>query len=153
LQFGAFPSLDIEVDVAPVDYVAKAIVYLLFNRNPLGRAFHLTNPHRRHMSEALAFLRNLGYQFEELTFEDLRDRLVRSRDFSNNALFAYQATLEEMDNVSMQLPTYDTRQTQRELEGSGIVCPPADEKLFEIYLRYLQEIDFIPTPEALLARV
>jgi thioester reductase-like protein len=149
LQFGAFPDLDIEVDVAPVDYVAKAMVHLAFQRNALGRAFHLTNPSRRRLKDGLAYLRNIGYQFEELPFVNLRDRLINSPDFSSNALFAYQAALDDMDNVSMQLPTYDTRETLRELAGSGIVCPPADEKLFATYLRYLQQINFLPQPSAL----
>lgn len=149
LQFGAFPELDIEVDVAPVDYVAKALVHLIFYKNSLQRAFHLTNPERRRMSEALATLRNMGYQFVEMPFEDLRDRLVNSSDFSQNALFAYQAALEDMTQVSMQLPTYDTSQTLRELEGSGIVCPPADEKLLETYLSYLVKVGFLPIPDAL----
>ena len=153
LQFGAFPDLDIEVDVAPVDYVAKAMVHLAFHRNVLGRAFHLTNPSRRRLKDGLAYLRGLGYQFEELEFIDLRDRLINSPDFSSNALFAYQAALDDMDNVSMQLPTYDTRETQRELAGSGISCPPADEKLFGTYLRYLQQIGFLPQPENLLAQL
>jgi myxalamid-type nonribosomal peptide synthetase MxaA len=149
LQFGAFPDLDIEVDIAPVDYVAKAMVYMAFHRNVLGRAFHLTNPSRRRLKDGLAYLRSIGYQFEELAFVELRDRLVNSPDFSSNALFAYQAALDDMDDVSMQLPTYDTRETQRELAGSGITCHPADEKLFGTYLRYLQEIGFLPQPEAL----
>jgi len=150
LQFGAFPALDIEVDIAPVDYVARAMVYLAFHRNPLGRAFHLTNPIRRRLSDGLIYLRSLGYQFEELPFEELRDRLVSSPNFATNALFAYQAALEDMDNVSMQLPTYDTRETLLELQGSGIECVPADEKLFGTYLRYLQRIGFIPQPEPLV---
>jgi thioester reductase-like protein len=149
LQFGVFPDLDIEVDVAPVDYVAKAMVHLAFRRNALGRAFHLTNPSRRRLKDGLAYLRNIGYQFEELPFVELRDRLINSPDFSSNALFAYQAALDDMDNVSMQLPTYDTRETLRELAGSGITCAPADEKLFGTYLRYLQEINFLPHPSAL----
>jgi myxalamid-type nonribosomal peptide synthetase MxaA len=153
LQFGAFPDLDIEVDIAPVDYVAKAMVYMAFHRNVLGRAFHLTNPSRRHLKDGLAYLRGIGYQFEELAFVELRDRLVSSPNFSSNALFPYQAALDEMNDISMQLPTYDTRETQRELAGSGITCHPADEKLFETYLRYLQEIDFIPPPETLLNRI
>ncbi len=152
LQFGAFPELDIEVDVAPVDYVAKAMVFLAFNRKPIGRAFHLTNPTRRRMSEALGFLRSLGYQFDEMPFLDLRDRLVASPDFASNALFAYQAALEDMNQVSMQLPTYDTRDTRRALEGSGITCAPADEKLFETYFRYLRGIGFIPTPQELIGQ-
>jgi len=151
LQFGVFPDLDIEVDVAPVDYVAKAMVHMAFHRNVIGRAFHLTNPSRRRLKDGMAFLRELGYQFEELPFVELRDRLLNSPDFSNNALFAYQAALDEMDNVSMQLPTYDTRETDRELAGSGISCPPADEKLFGTYLSYLQDIGFIPQPENLSA--
>jgi thioester reductase-like protein len=146
LQFGAFPALDINVDVAPVDYVSKAMIHLMFKRNALGRAFHLTNPQPRPMREALGFLRGLGYRFDELRFVELRDRLVNSRHFAANALFAYQATLEDMDDTSLQLPTYDTRQTQRELRPAGIVCPAADEKLFGLYLRYLQAIDFIPAP-------
>ena len=81
--------------------------------------------------------------------EDLRDRLVSSPDFAGNALFAYQAALEDMNNISMQLPTYDTRETRRELEGSGIVCAPADEKLFETYFNYLRGIGFMPAPETL----
>ena len=151
LQFGVFPDLDIEVDVAPVDYVARAMVHMAFHRNVMGRAFHLTNPSRRRLKDGMAFLRELGYQFEELPFVELRDRLLNSPDFSNNALFAYQAALDEMDNVSMQLPTYDTRETDRELAGSGISCPPADEKLFGTYLSYLQDIGFIPQPENLSA--
>ena len=152
LQFGVFPDLDIEVDVAPVDYVAKSMVYLAFHRTVFGRAFHLTNPTRRRLKDGMNFLRSLGYQFEELPFVELRDRLVNSHDFANNALFAYQAALEDMDDVSMQLPTYDTRDTTRELAGSGIVCAPADEKLFGTYLRYLQGIGFIPQPEGLEAQ-
>jgi len=153
LQFGAMPALDIEVDVAPVDYVAKAIVYLALHRNPVGRAFHLTNPYSRPISEPLGYLRGLGYQFQELPFEELRDKLLSSPGFGANALFAYQAALEEMDNLSLQIPIYDTRETLRELEGSGIACPPADENLFATYLRYLQSIGFIPQPEELVNRV
>ena len=152
LQFGAFPQLDIEVDVAPVDYVARAMVYMAFHRQPLSRAFHLTNPSRRSMKAALAFLRSLGYQFEELPFEELRDRLVSSPGFAANALFPYQAALEDMNNISMQLPTYDTRETLRELEGSGIVCAPADEKLFQTYMNYLRSCGFMPDPDTLTAK-
>lgn len=151
LQFGAFPDLDIEVDIAPVDYVAKAMIYLAFNRKPLGRAYHLTNPRREKLSDGMNYLRKQGYQFEVLPFEEIRDRLLSSPSFSQNALFAYQAALEDMNDVSMQLPIYDTRDAERALAGSGIQCAAADQKLFETYLRYLQKIGFIPQPEELVA--
>jgi hypothetical protein len=127
------------------------MIFLAFNRKPLGRAFHLTNPFREKLSDGIAYLRNQGYQFDVLPFEEIRDKLLSRPDFSQNALFAYQAALEDMNDVSMQLPTYNTRETERELAGSGIKCAAADQKLFETYLRYLQKIDFIPQPEELAA--
>ena len=42
------------------------------------------------------------------------------------------------------------RQALRELEGSGITCPPANVELFETYRRYLQAVGFLPEPEALV---
>jgi hypothetical protein len=143
------PPVDTHVDVAPVDYVAKAIVHLALRRNPLGRAFHLTNPNSRHMREGLRYLRAMGYQFEELPFGELRRRLIMSPGFAENALFPYQAALESMDERSFQLPRYDCRQTLSELEGSGIACPPADQTLFATYHRYLREVDFLPDPGGL----
>lgn len=147
LQFGAFPALDMHVDIAPVDYVAQALVHLIFYGNPLGRAYHLTNPEPSHMSQALTFLRSLGYRFTEMPFAELRDRLIHSPGFAQNALFPYQAALQEMDSYSLELPRYDTTQTKRALAGVGIACPPADETLFGTYIDYLQEIGFIPEPE------
>lgn len=147
LQFGAFPALDMHVDIAPVDYVAQALVHLIFRGKPLGRAYHLTNPEPSHMSQALTFLRSLGYRFTEMPFTELRDRLIHSPGFAQNALFPYQAALQEMDSYSLELPRYDTAQTRRALAGSGIACPPADETLFGVYIDYLQEIGFIPEPE------
>jgi amino acid adenylation domain-containing protein/thioester reductase-like protein len=146
VQFGAFPAIDMNLDVTPADYVAKAFVHMAFRGNPLGRAFHLTNPKRCHMSEALTYLRSLGYEFEECGFEELRNRLTRASDFAGNALFPYHAVLEEMDDRSLQLPNLDCRETLRELEGTGIVCPPVDDELFATYMRYLRSIDFMPAP-------
>jgi hypothetical protein len=87
-----------------------------------------------------------------MEYEELRRRLVESPDFANNALFPYQAALESMDDRSFQLPRYDCGQTQRELDGSGIVCPPVDAQLLGTYLRYLRRVGFIPSPEELSAR-
>lgn len=142
LQYGALPVIDTHIDVAPVDYVAKALVHMALRGNAIGRAFHLTNPRSWHMTDALAFLRRKGFQFEEVRFEHLRRQLIMSPDFAENSLFPYQAALEGMEERSLQLPRYDCTQTLRELEGSGIVCPPAEEALFSTYLQYLRDVGF-----------
>jgi thioester reductase-like protein len=146
LQMGAFPTVDTFLDVTPVDYVAKAVVHMAFRTNAIGKAFHLTNPGRCHLSEALTYLRGLGYSFEEMPFAELRERLVQDSAFSANALFPYQAALEDMDERSLQIPRYDCRQTLRELEGTGIVCPPLDRRLLGTYLNHLIRIGYLEQP-------
>jgi myxalamid-type nonribosomal peptide synthetase MxaA len=146
LQLGAFPRIDTYLDMAPVDYMTKALVHLAFRRKPLGRAFHLTNPRPLPMREVLTFFRNLGYRFEEIPFAEVRRRLFEDADFPNNALFPFQTALESMDDRNFQLPHYDCRQTLAELQGSGIVCPPVDEKLLGLYVRYLRSVGYLPEP-------
>ncbi len=149
LEAGALPLVDSDFDVAPVDYVTKALVHIAFHCNPIGRAYHLTNPRRCHMTKVLEFFRSLGYRFEEIQFEELRDRLIRATDFSDSALFPYQAVLTHIDDRSIQFPNYDCTNTIDALKGSGIVCPPVDEQLLGKYMRYLREIGYIPGPEAI----
>jgi myxalamid-type nonribosomal peptide synthetase MxaA len=151
LQLGAFPGIETYLDMAPVDYMTKAMVHLVFRRKPLGRAFHLTNPHPMAMSEVLSFFRGLGYQFEEMPFAELRRRLFEDAAFHDNALFPFQTVLESMDDRNFQLPHYDCRQTLAELEGSGIVCPPVDEALLGVYVNYLKSVGYLPEPGAPLS--
>jgi len=132
--------------VTPVDYVAKSIVHMVFRGNPLGRAFHLTNPQRCHIRDAFGFLRRLGYRFKEMPWEELRAKLIYNGDFANNALFPYQAVLEALDETGLQLPNYDCRDATDELDGSGIVCAPVDERLLGTYMNYLQGVGFVPPP-------
>jgi amino acid adenylation domain-containing protein/thioester reductase-like protein len=147
LQLGAMPELDMYLDVTPADYVAKSVVYLAMQRSSIGKVFHLTNPGRWHMRDALAFLRSLGYKFEVRPFAEIRNDLLQRPDFAQNALFPYQAMLMEMDDRSLQLPHYDCQQAVRALDGSGIVCPPVDERLLGTYLQYLLRVGFMPLPQ------
>jgi hypothetical protein len=135
------------LDVTPADYVAKSVVYLSMQRSSLGKVFHLTNPERWHMRDALGFIRSLGYQFQERPFVQIRDDLIHRPDFASNALFPYQAMLMELDDHALGLPHYDCQQALRALEGSGIVCPPVDERLLGTYLRYLLNVGFMPLPQ------
>jgi thioester reductase-like protein len=153
LQFGAFPEVDTQIDLVPVDYVAKVLVHLAVRENPLGRAFHLTNPHTRHIDDSLAVLRDWGYRFEALPFRTLRSRLFASADFAENALFPYMTALESMNDESLEFPKFDCRGTLKALEGSGIACPPADEALLAKYLHYLLEVGFLPDPDDVPGRL
>lgn len=109
--------------------------------------FHLTNPEPSHASTVYTWLRRIGYRFEELPFDDWRERLLLSEDFSTKALYPYMALLEDFHENSLQLPNYDCARTLQALEGSGIRCPAVDDGLLGTYVRFLTREGIVPGPE------
>ncbi|MCC7383306.1 MAG: amino acid adenylation domain-containing protein [Deltaproteobacteria bacterium] len=146
IQLGAFPSLASDIDVTPADYVAKALVFLMLERDVLGRAFHLTNPKPESASKVYTWLRSRGYRFDELPFDDWRERLIDDPRFGDNALYPYLGILEDFHEDSLQLPTYDPRNAVAALEGSGITCAPVDGDLLGRYIDYLIRVGHVPRP-------
>jgi myxalamid-type nonribosomal peptide synthetase MxaA len=146
LEYGAFPMIDGYLDVAPVDYVAKAIAQLVGDGRFLGRAFHLTNPGRCHVSEAYAFLEDEGYAFDLLPWPRLREEMFASDTFARGPLAPFQGVLEDMDERGLELPDYDVSGTREALAGSDVTCPAVDRQLLRTYLRYLQDVGFVAQP-------
>ncbi|MCC6191428.1 MAG: amino acid adenylation domain-containing protein [Anaerolineales bacterium] len=151
IQAGMFPALDSFLDAAPVDYVAQAIVYLMTRRQPLGRAFHLCNPRPMHAHDGYTWLRKRGYTFGVIPFDEWRWRILTDDAFPENALYPFAALLEEFTELSLQLPVWDTAATVKEFAGSEVACPPLDEALADVYLRYFIEAGYLPTAEAMAA--
>lgn len=148
LEYGAFPMIDGYLDVAPVDYVAQAIAELVGSGRHLGRAFHLTNPGRCHVSEAYDFLEEEGYSFDLLPWPRLRETMLSSDEFSRGPLAPFQGVLEDMDERGLELPDYDVSGARQALAGSGIACPPVDRRLLRTYLGYLQDVEFVARPRS-----
>ncbi len=150
LQAGIFPAIDSFLDAAPVDYVAQAIVFLMTQRQPLGRVFHLCNPRPMHAHDAYQWLRQHGYIFDVLPFDQWRWRIFNSPGFAQNALYPFAAMLEEFTELSLQLPVWDTTATIKEFEGSDVACPAVDTQLADTYLRYYIESGYIHAANPIL---
>jgi len=68
IQMGSIMAdLDLMLDLSPVDYNSRAIVYLS-KQKKLGKAFHLQNPYLLHWSKLVDFICSMGYPMEH--FED-----------------------------------------------------------------------------------
>lgn len=63
------PSLDMTIDIAPVDYLARGIVHLSSQESSVGRAFHLVRPAAVHVRQLVEGLRSFGYSIEELPYD------------------------------------------------------------------------------------
>ncbi len=140
VQLGSAPDLDVLLDMAPVDSVARAVVHLSRLPDPPGRDFHLMNPARLPWSELVAELRRLGHPLRVVPAERWRAALLASlAGGEENALEPLLPLLAREHGIPTVrgTPRFDCRRTLQTLSAGGIVFPPADRVLLGAYLRSL----------------
>ena len=168
VQLGAVMDMEGEVDLAPVDFVGRAIVWLSRQPASLGETFHMINPRPMAGPDFVDWLLRFGYPLERLPPERWRAALIDSFDAGNeNALAPFMPLYKAAADataaaaaiaVDNQAPArqsgapvteYGCRRTTAALEAGGageVRCPPVDDELLGTYFRYFVESRFLPPP-------
>jgi thioester reductase-like protein len=135
LLAGKVPDLDLMVNVAPVDYVSRAIVHLSRQGGSVGKAFHLVNPDPVHYGELIDWIRSSGYPLEQLPYDRWRAELFDfARRIPGGALDALLVLVAEwLPKGPIRIPEFDCRNTLDGLAGASILCPPLISELLEAY--------------------
>ncbi|MDJ0592674.1 MAG: thioester reductase domain-containing protein [Pleurocapsa sp. MO_226.B13] len=166
LNMGTAPDLDYRLDLAPVDYVSRSIVYLSQQPGARGQAFHLTNPHTYHWHQLIDWMQSqsLGFAVERIAYRDWLERLHRLssqdnplvplRPFFRRRLPGTDLTLPELYQQSRR-PQFSCQKTRAALAGAGISCPRIDDQLLRTYFAYFLRTGFLvggqqPEPEPTL---
>jgi thioester reductase-like protein len=130
VELGLAPDYDAPIQLAPIDYVACAIVYLSLQDDQVGKTFHLVNPQTSTWSELFDWARMLGHRLDLCRYSDWLDELLRrSKTRHDNALFGLIPLFSEAMLEPATLPVFDCANTLAGLAGSGIDCPPMDQSL------------------------
>jgi phthiocerol/phenolphthiocerol synthesis type-I polyketide synthase E len=145
IQLGAVPDTDAFVDIEPVDYVSKALVYIGRRDEARGKTFHLVNPSAVRWSEIAEELRSAGYPLRPLPFEDWREAL-RTESHEENPLRPFLPMLT--DRTLFTGRRYRADRAAAALAGSPIECPPVDSVLISTYLGHLCATGELPPPPA-----
>ncbi|HEV3228820.1 MAG TPA: SDR family oxidoreductase [Solirubrobacteraceae bacterium] len=122
-------------NVVPVDYVAKAMDHIAHLPEHDGEAFHLTNPRSQRSGEVLnefakaAHAPQLAVRIDKRLTDALPKgvismvmRLPALKDVRRTLLADFGVPEEILEHVGLTAQ-FDTRDTERALEGSGIAVP------------------------------
>ncbi|QDS86006.1 Mycocerosic acid synthase [Rosistilla ulvae] len=142
VSVGAAPFRSLQLDITPVDFVARAIVALSQHDANLGQTFHLTNPQPLSDEVLVNWMHSIGSQVDLISHEEWCQRI-------DDKTSDHDASLEVLTEVLMPRltsggkrgihPQFDCKRTLDALAGSGILCPPADEQLLSTCYAYLLE--------------
>lgn len=147
-------DLDITLDLSPVDYNSRAIVYLSRQKESLGKVFHLQNPFPLHWGKLVDFICSLGYPINKISYEDWQAKLSNQRENPLYPLLPFfirrwsekQLTYLELNQQAIR-PQINCQETLTALANTSIVCPPLDKKLLNTYFSYFIRNGFLDSPQ------
>jgi malonyl CoA-acyl carrier protein transacylase len=160
IQMGSIMTdLDLMLDLSPVDYNSRAIVYLSQQPDSVGKVFHLQNPHLLHWSDLVNFICSMGYPMERVTFQEWLMRLSQSRDnplYPLLPFFGHKWSDEQLTYIELneqgKRPLIACEATLAALEDTSIVCPPLDSQLLGTYFSYFIHSGFLEAPTVAVGR-
>ncbi len=138
VQLGIAPDLPDEAfDMAPVDYVGRAIVRLALGGGDANGNFHFFNNHRLPIRDAIAVLRAEGFAITEVPYPQWRAALLEAASKSGeNALAPFAGLFPERPDA--REPHFDCTRTEQAAQAQGLAMPPADRALFATGVRFLK---------------
>ncbi|MGD9485849.1 amino acid adenylation domain-containing protein [Streptomyces sp. TRM70308] len=145
LHAGRVPQMDAVLDMAPVDYVARAAVELATVPGTGAGPYHLTNPHPAPLEEVWDHLASLGYRFAREPYETWRQRMLRPGVIEGTALAPFAAYLAGAEEKFLRLPRYDCSRTERHTQAAQW-CPPVGRELLATYVDAYRRAGFLPPP-------
>jgi thioester reductase-like protein len=153
LRLGAAPLRDVELDVTPVDYVAKALVELSFQPQSANRDFHLTNPIPMRTQALNEWMRLANLELEMVSYDVWRDRLLKmGNDMGIGDIRMLTDVLGPRalgdDDSRAVHPRFDSNRTQSSLVDSAISCPVPSTSLFDTYLEFMRRTGLVDTAKS-----
>jgi hypothetical protein len=115
--------------------------YLSRQPESVGKVFHLLNPAPIHWSEIFDMVIAAGYPVQKLPFNEWVEAVEDHEDPATNPLhpllpFFHIPFARRMLGISdSHFQALGTAATLSALAGSGIACPPIDERLIRVFLQ------------------
>lgn len=146
VQSGIAPEGETPLDLLPVDYAAKAIVYLSRQPAAVGKAFHLIHPRPAPSDLLFDACQLAGYSIRRVPYNIWHQKLQHiAKDDPAHPLYPLAALFASRQNspenaaqtsfeTSLEIP-FDTSQTYSLLKDAPFDLPPLDLSLFNTYAR------------------
>lgn len=136
------------VDITPVDYCSKSLVYIARLKQSCGKVYHLCNPNPIRTIELISKLQFMGYRIMVLDEKDFEE-FIFSGDLSDKEKEAVSLIITEFEgnNQDVKQVRIDTTEATNILKSGDINCPSISNRLIYSLVNYMISIGYIPKPD------
>ena len=129
-----------EVEMSPIDYVAK-IVLALSKTPEECRVFNCQNNNIIHNMDIVNALNTFDYGIKKVSDEEFREICMNNMDENIQGLITSDLSIDEVDDESFE-EVVDTNQTASILHELGLDWPKPDEQYLIRLIKYLNKFNF-----------
>ncbi|MGI0479365.1 amino acid adenylation domain-containing protein [Geminocystis sp. CENA526] len=136
-QLSTFPDMKALVNLVPVDYTSKTIVYLSQQQLSLNKSFNLVNPHPIKWETLLQWMEKNNPTIKVLSYEQWYAQLQQTvRSKVDNELTPFLTLLKSENFLQRSLGSFDFEQ-DKTLENlfNIIACPCIENQLLKTYFQ------------------
>ncbi|MEY3211207.1 MAG: hypothetical protein RIT28_1688 [Pseudomonadota bacterium] len=143
IQLGSWPLVDTTWEIAPVDYVCKAIVHIAKRPQNLNHAYFVVHPRSRMVSEYIDWHRNFGYEVRGLPWDVWKRELLGlgTERLRKNALFPFVDFIRALSEEQVYFPPTGRARFEAATADLDVEVPDA-LVLLERYTRFFIECDY-----------
>lgn len=135
LQLSLFPEIEAILNLVPVDYISKTIVYLSQQELSLNNTFNLVNPRPLKWSQLLEWIKETNQKIEIVSYQEWYKKLqqvIHSKIDHELAPFLSLLKFENFLQRSLGSFEFEENKTLQNLFNL-VSCPCVNEKLLEAY--------------------
>ncbi|MFI3156482.1 MAG: amino acid adenylation domain-containing protein [Methylococcaceae bacterium] len=155
IQLGFASEGNSRMDMAPVDYMSRAIVALSLQPGSIGCCFHLNHPVPPCSDELVDWFSRSGYRLDRIPYRDWVKKVLETgeanpKDFALSPLLSMFSDRNRDDDKALleeNTVRYDCGETQAVLSTLGIECALLDGELLTRYQAYFKRSGFVLEPE------
>jgi FkbH-like protein/thioester reductase-like protein len=109
LQLGSWPAVDTTWEMAPVDFVTRAIVHIAKRPQNLNKAYFTLHPRRLDVTEIIEWHRSFGYSVRGLPWDVWKRELLNlgTERLRKNALFPFVDFVRALSEEQVYFPPTD----------------------------------------------
>ncbi|MEM6252550.1 MAG: thioester reductase domain-containing protein [Cyanobacteria bacterium P01_D01_bin.156] len=155
VQSGMAPEGEMPLDMLPVDYVSKAMVYLSLQPESVGKAFHLIHPESASSNLLFEACQRAGYPIQRVPYEQWFKKLMLIAQGDEQhalyplvSLFSSRTGESNAANQALEVP-FDTEQTYTGLKNAPFDLPRLNQSLFDTYLKAMVATGTLSPPPVL----
>ncbi len=139
IKIQAYPTIDINVDMTPINYVREVVSYIGLKKTN-NSIFHITNPQSISWEKLMSTINTLEFKLIQKSEQQWINDIHNIEQANNDSYLELFKPLFCRENFSLEkigIPKdtiIDSQNTQKEIKNTSITCPQINKTLLNTYL-------------------